>query len=75
MMSKERLFIDTAFIQAVLNKQDQYHAQALKLLPKVKNALEVWTTEAVLMEVGNALSTFNRQKAMLPYTKHESCQY
>jgi predicted nucleic acid-binding protein len=49
MMSKERLFIDTAFIQAVLNKQDQYHAQALKLLPKVKNALEVWTTEAVLM--------------------------
>jgi predicted nucleic acid-binding protein len=63
MMSKERLFLDTAFIQAVLNKQDQYHAQALKLLPNVKNAVEVWTTEAVLMEVGNALSTFNRQKA------------
>lgn len=61
-MSKEKLFLDTVFIQAILNKNDQYHSQAFKLLPQVKKALEVWTTEAVLMEVGNALSTFNRQK-------------
>ena len=61
-MSKKRLFLDTAFIQAILNKRDQYYAQAIQLLPLVKKASEVWTTEAILMEVGNALSTFNRQK-------------
>ncbi len=64
MSSKERLFLDTAFIQALLNKRDQYHLQAMKLLPRVKNAAEVWTTEAILMEVGNALSAFNRQQVV-----------
>ncbi len=64
MSSKERLFLDTAFIQALLNKRDQYHLQALTLLPRVKNAAEVWTTEAILMEVGNALSSFNRQQVV-----------
>ncbi len=64
MSSKERLFLDTAFIQALLNKRDQYHLQAMKLLPRVKNAAEVWTTEAILMEVGNALSSFNRQQVV-----------
>jgi uncharacterized protein len=60
-MTKERLFLDTAFIQAILNKHDQYYSQSLQLLPLVKNASQVWTTEAILMELGNALSTFNRQ--------------
>lgn len=61
-MSKERLFLDTAFIQAILNKRDQYHRQAVELLPFVKTAAEVWTTEAIFLEVGNALSSFNRQQ-------------
>jgi len=61
-MSKDRLFLDTAFIQAILNRHDQYHSQAKKLLPQVRKAQEVWLTEAILMEVGNALSAFNRQQ-------------
>ncbi|MEC4983601.1 MAG: PIN domain-containing protein [Oscillatoria sp. PMC 1068.18] len=63
-MSKDKLFLDTAFIQAVLNSRDQYHSSAKKLLPRVKDADEVWLTEAILMEVGNALSAFNRQKVV-----------
>jgi predicted nucleic acid-binding protein len=59
-MNQERLFLDTVFIQALLNKNDQYHTQAKALLPRVKNAVEVWVTEAVLIEVGNALSAVNR---------------
>ncbi|NEO77925.1 PIN domain-containing protein [Moorena sp. SIO4G3] len=59
-MIGERLFLDTAFIQALLNKRDQYHHKALELLPRLKNAKEVWVTEAVLTEVGNALSAVNR---------------
>jgi len=61
-MSKDRLFLDTVFIQAILNPRDQYHSPAMQLLPRVKNAQEVWITEAIFMEVGNALSTYDRHK-------------
>ena len=59
-MNQERLFLDTVFIQALLNKNDQYHTQAKALLPREKNAVEVRITEAILIEVGNALSAVNR---------------
>ncbi|MEN9521503.1 MAG: hypothetical protein RLZZ381_4091, partial [Cyanobacteriota bacterium] len=62
-MTSERYFLDTVFIQALLNKRDWYHNSALQLLTKVKAASEVWLTEAILVEVGNALSAINRQAA------------
>lgn len=63
-MSDERLFLDTAFVQALLNRHDQYHDQAQMLLPRVRAAAEVWTTEAILVEIGNVLSAFNREAAV-----------
>ena len=63
-MTGERFFLDTVFIQALLNKHDSYHQQALKFLQRVQNATEVWITEAVLIEVGNALSAINRAVAV-----------
>ncbi len=59
-MSDERLFLDTVFIQALLNKRDQYHPQAKEFLPRVRDAAAVWVTETVLVEVGNALGAVNR---------------
>jgi len=63
-MTGERIFLDTVFIQALLNARDQYHIKARTLLPRVRNAVEVWVTEAVLIEVGNALSVFHRTAAI-----------
>ncbi|WP_228013393.1 type II toxin-antitoxin system VapC family toxin [Nostoc edaphicum] len=63
-MTGERIFLDTVFIQALLNVRDQYHLKAKILLPRVQSAVEVWVTEAVLIEVGNALSAFNRTAAI-----------
>lgn len=63
-MSTERLLLDTVFIQALLNKRDQYHTQARSFLPRVRAAAEVWVTEAVLTEVGNALSVYDRTGAV-----------
>jgi len=63
-MSSERLFLDTAFIQALLNPRDAYHKQAKELFPRIRLASEVWITEAILVEVGNALSAFNRKSAV-----------
>jgi predicted nucleic acid-binding protein len=56
----DRYFVDTAFIQGLLDKNDQHHSWALKHLPTVLNASGVWITEAVFMEVGAALSAVNR---------------
>ena len=63
-MKGERLLLDTVFVQALLNQHDQYHAQARALLSQVQTAAEVWTTEAILIEVGNALSAVNREAAV-----------
>ncbi len=62
-MSNRRIFLDTVFIQALLNRRDQHHAQAKALLPAVREALEVWLTEAVPVEVANALSALRRTAA------------
>lgn len=62
-MSRERFFLDTVFIQALLNPRDNFHVQARTLFPRVRDAVEVWLTEAILIEVGNALSAFNRSGA------------
>jgi predicted nucleic acid-binding protein len=63
-MNTERLFLDTTFVQALLNRRDQYHAQAKALLPRLRNAREIWVTEAVLVEIGNALSNLDRSAAV-----------
>ena len=62
-MAAERLLLDTAFVQALLNRKDQYHARAKAFLSKLMRAREVWVTEAVLVEIGNALSALNREGA------------
>jgi predicted nucleic acid-binding protein len=63
-MSGERLFLDTAFIQALLNPRDDYYNQAKQLFPRIRAASEVWITEAIFVEVGNALSALNRNGAV-----------
>lgn len=55
-VSDLRFFLDTYFVQALLNPKDPHHERALALLPEVKRAAEVVITEAIFEEVGNALS-------------------
>lgn len=62
-MHPTRLFLDTAFVQALLNRNDQYHKIAKAHLSELRTAKEVWTTEAILIEIGNALSTAHREAA------------
>ena len=63
-MNCDRLFLDTAFIQALLNPRDDYQTIAKALFQKVRNAQEIWITEAILTEVGNALSASHRSEAV-----------
>lgn len=59
-MRHDRLLLDTFFVQALLNHRDQFHAQAVAFAPRLRLAAEVWITEAILVEIGNALSKINR---------------
>jgi predicted nucleic acid-binding protein len=63
-MSSRRLFLDTAFVQAWFNRNDHYHRRAVLWAHELDTAAEVWTTEAVLVEIGNALSRSNRSAAV-----------
>lgn len=63
-MPGRRLFLDTFFVQALLNPRDAAHECAKTLLPQVEGAQEVVVTEAVLTEIGNALSGTLRQFAV-----------
>ena len=59
-MTADRLFLDTAFVIALLNPADQYHAIARRLAGRLRAADEVWVTESVLTEIGDGLAAANR---------------
>jgi len=55
-------FLDTAYVVAQFDRRDQFHSRALSLRARVASGNLV-TTEAVLVEIGNALSTRDRAAA------------
>jgi predicted nucleic acid-binding protein len=61
--SGDRVLLDTFYVQAILNPDDAYHARAIALAPRIEAAAEVIVTEAVLIEVGDALSEKDRSAA------------
>lgn len=60
---RERLFVDTGYILALVNENDQHHAEALALSERFDGHAIV-VTDAVLLEIGNALSRIDRSSAV-----------
>ena len=56
------LFVDTAYVIALINANDRYHQQALSWANQYDRH-PVITTDAVLLEIGNALSRSARGEA------------
>lgn len=63
-VATSRFFLDTSYVLALLNPRDTHHNKAKELFLKLRTAQEIWTTEAVLIEVGNALASTNRFAAV-----------
>jgi uncharacterized protein len=63
-IAPEDFFLDTAYVQALLNSRDQYHAKALELFPRVNAAREIWTTEFIIVEIADALSALARSEVL-----------
>lgn len=57
------LFVDTGYVVALINETDQYHQKALTLASKY-DTFAVVTTDAILLEIGNALSRIARKEAI-----------
>ena len=58
-----RIFIDTLFVVALVNRRDQYHEQATKLAERL-DGHPLLVTDAVLLEIGNALSRNYKEEAV-----------
>jgi len=55
-MPGERLFLDTSFVVARFSPHDQYHQRVRKLAARVRDCRELWTTEAILLEIAAAFA-------------------
>jgi predicted nucleic acid-binding protein len=52
----ERLFLDTGYAIARFNHRDEYHQAAKSFGTTVAACLELWTTDAVLLEIAASFS-------------------
>lgn len=57
----KRVFVDTSFIIAILNPHDHYNKIAQNFTKDLFQGHEVWTSEAVLFELGNAFAKTDRE--------------
>lgn len=57
------IFADTAYILALGNTEDQHHQEAIELSRQIQGR-QLLTTDAVLLEVGNALARSRKQEAI-----------
>ena len=63
-MAGDWLFIDTAFVYAVINPRDQWHGQAVEWQRKIEaEKPSLLTTEFILAEIADGLSAVNFRQA------------
>jgi predicted nucleic acid-binding protein len=68
MMSDSEVFLDTAFAIALSAPSDEHHESAVLLAQELEaNQTRLITTRAVLLEIGNALSSSVTARRRLNY--------
>ncbi len=58
-----QIFVDTLFVVALINQRDQYHYKSSELANKFEG-YPLLTTDAVLLEIGNALARNYKDKGV-----------
>ncbi len=63
-MANDSLFIDTAYVYAIINPRDQWHAKAVIWQKRIKSEnLPLLTTEFILAEIADGLASINFRQA------------
>ena len=62
MIDHTRLFVDTSYVLGLYNLADQFHDICVKAVSLTKQAKQLYITDAILMEVGNAFSSIHRRE-------------
>lgn len=64
-MARRTIFLDTAYINGLVNSRDQWHSKALEWQTRLAHEKPLLlTTQLILVEIGNGLSAIRfRQKA------------
>lgn len=60
---KDKIFVDTLFVIALINRRDQYHEQAIHAAKQFEG-YPLLVTDAVLLEIGNALARTYKSEAV-----------
>jgi hypothetical protein len=69
----DRLFLDAGYALARFNPRDQFHSVAVKLGPIVDESRELWTTDAVLLEICAGFSApVERETAIILWDQFQS---
>jgi predicted nucleic acid-binding protein len=58
-----RIFLDTLFVVALVNQRDQHHVRATQLADRYEGR-QFLVTDAVLLEIGNALARNFKEQAI-----------
>ncbi|MCL4244663.1 MAG: PIN domain-containing protein [Candidatus Dadabacteria bacterium] len=58
-----KIFVDTSFVIALVNRNDQYHEAAMRLSHNLESASLI-TSSGVLLEIGNGLAKRYRDSAI-----------
>ncbi|QDT71113.1 tRNA(fMet)-specific endonuclease VapC [Lacipirellula limnantheis] len=61
----DRVFVDASFLVATYNRRDYFHRIALEFDVSLLSAREIWTTDAVLLEVTATLSQPSHRAAAI----------
>lgn len=66
---ESKIFVDTSYVLALFNTSDEFHKQAKELKELTSRPNKVVTTEAILLEIGNALSKQNLRQSCSAFIK------
>ena len=67
-MTKNSVFLDTSFSIALVIEKDAFHERAASLADKFERSkTHILTTQAVILEIGSALSKLKYREAAIGY--------
>lgn len=62
----DKLFLDTAFVIALISPKDIFHDKAMALSRQIRQGgIHMLTTRAILIEIGNSLAKANTRQAAI----------